>query len=55
MCKTHLNNNGTLYFELNNLTANDVKIYAENSKLFTTVILLKDINNNIRFLKAIKN
>ena len=55
ICKTHLNINGILYFELNNLTANDVKNYAENSKQYSTVVLLKDINNNIRFLKAIKN
>lgn len=55
ICKTHLNTNGILYFELNNLTANDVKNYAENSKQYSTVVLLKDINNNIRFLKAIKN
>ena len=55
ICTTHLNNNGTLYFELNNLTANDVKNYAENSKMFSEIILLNDINDNIRFLKAIKN
>ncbi len=55
LCETNLNSRGKLYFELNPLTANEVKAYAESKKLFTDIDLKKDISGNIRFLKAIKN
>lgn len=53
-CKTKLNSKGKLYFELNPLTAEDVKIYAISSKLFDTVELLKDMSGKIRLMKAVK-
>lgn len=52
LCKKHLNPGGSLYFELNPLFANDVKQYAEESKLFASVILIDDLSGNTRFLKA---
>ncbi len=53
-CKTHLNINGQLYFELNPIYANAIKTLAEGSEQFKEVSLLKDLSGNIRFLKAIK-
>lgn len=55
LCKKHLNSGGSLYFELNPLFANDVKQYAEESKLFGSVILIDDLSGNTRFLKATKH
>lgn len=53
-CKTKLNSKGKLYFELNPLTAEDVKIYAISSKQFDTVELQRDMSGKVRFLKAEK-
>ncbi len=55
LCEKFLNPNGKLYFELNPLTANEVKLYAENSRLFKNTELMKDMSGNIRFLKAEKS
>jgi release factor glutamine methyltransferase len=54
LCKTTLKPKGKLYFELNPLTAEEVRIAAMASGLFEETILLKDMSGNIRFLKAIK-
>lgn len=54
LCKNKLNANGKLYFELNPLTATNVKKYAEETGMFVSVELKKDLSGNIRFLKAIK-
>ncbi len=53
--KTLLNKNGHLYFELNPLTANDVKLYATNSGLFKYAEIIKDMSGNNRFFKAVKH
>lgn len=55
LCKKHLNQGGILYFELNPLFANDVKLYAEKSNLFAAIHLIKDLSGNTRFLKAVKH
>jgi len=55
VCKTHLVAGGKLYFELNPLTANDVKNYVIQSNQFNIVNLINDLSGNLRFLKAIKN
>lgn len=55
LCKTHLNNSGKLYFELNPLFATQVELYAGQSQLFKEVILINDLSGNTRFLKAIKH
>lgn len=54
LCKNKLNANGRLYFELNPLTATDVKEYALHSAQFKTVELVNDMSGNTRFLKAVK-
>ena len=54
MCEDHLNSKGKLYFELNPLTAQDVKVYAMNKKIFSEINLIKDLSGNTRFLKASK-
>lgn len=54
LCKEKLNANGKLYFELNPLTAENVLRYAEESKQFKEVDLIKDMSGKTRFLKAIK-
>lgn len=54
LCESNLNSKGKLYFELNPITANDVKTYAESKNLFTEIDLRKDLSGNIRFLKAVK-
>ena len=50
----HLNPNGKLYFELNPLTAEEVKAYALSKGVLKDVQLLKDLSGNVRFLKAIR-
>ena len=55
LCKYKLNNNGKLYFELNPLTADNVKEYSLKSKLFKKVELLKDLSGKVRFLRAEKH
>ncbi len=54
LCKELLKPQGLLYFELNPLTANDVKNYALKSNLFSSAELIKDMSGNVRFLRAIK-
>lgn len=46
---------GRLYFELNPLTSEEVRIYAEKTKSFSSVDLIKDMSGNMRFFKAVKN
>ncbi len=52
---THLNSKGKLYFELNPLTSEEVKAYAQSKNIFSEIILMKDMSGNIRFLKAVKS
>ena len=54
LCEYKLHAKGKLYFELNPLTALDVKDYAENTNLFSIIELIKDMSGKIRFLKAVK-
>jgi release factor glutamine methyltransferase len=54
LCKDLLSPKGKLYFELNPLTADKVKSYAEGSGLFSSVDLIKDMSGKMRFLEAIK-
>jgi release factor glutamine methyltransferase len=54
LCADHLKSKGKLYFELNPLTAHEVKKYAEMKHLFLTVDLVKDLSGNLRFFKATK-
>lgn len=54
LCKTILNKKGVLYFELNPLTAEQVKLVAEESSTFSSVELFKDISGKLRFLRAVK-
>lgn len=51
----HLNASGKLYFELNSLTAEEVKKYATTKKVFAEINLINDISGNLRFLKAVRN
>ncbi len=52
-CSVLLNPGGKLYFELNALTAQEVKTHAMASGLFKEVALLKDMSGKERFLRAI--
>ena len=54
LCKTILNTKGALYFELNPLTAEQVKTVAQESGLFSSVALFKDMSGKLRFLRAVK-
>jgi len=54
LCENSLNKNGSLYFELNPLTAEDVKTYANESCFFKEVVLINDMSGKQRFLKALK-
>jgi len=53
-CEHILVSGGKLYFELNPLTANLVKLYTIQSQLFLEVKLINDMSGKTRFLKAIK-
>jgi release factor glutamine methyltransferase len=53
-CVKHLNANGYLFFELNPLTAEEVKTYAQNKNMFSKTELLKDMSGNVRFFKGVK-
>ncbi len=53
-CSTHLNANGYLFFELNPLTALEVKEYALQTNEFKTIELLNDMSGHCRFFKAQK-
>ena len=55
LCDVSLNPNGMLYFELNPLTADEVKEYALKSQLFSSVNVIKDMSGVKRFMKAQKN
>ncbi len=55
LCGRHLNAAGKLYFELNPVTANEVKAIAERSGLFSAVDLRNDMSGNTRFLSAVKS
>ena len=55
LCKVELSSGGKLYFELNPLTADDVLAYAEQSQLFVTCELMKDMSGKQRFFKGIRN
>lgn len=54
LCDQKLNREGRLYFELNPLTSDHVKEYAEASGIFKSVELIKDLSQSVRFLKAVK-
>jgi len=54
LCSEHLQDGGSLYFELNPLTAPQVAECAEKSSIFDKVVLLKDLSGNLRFMHAIK-
>ena len=53
-CKTLLQAQGALYFELNPLTALQVKEYALQSSLFSEVAVLPDMSGKQRFLRAVR-
>lgn len=55
LCQHKLNAKGKLYFELNPLTAQNVLDYANASKQFVKVELIKDMSGKMRFLRAEKN
>lgn len=55
LCLKNLSPQGYLFFELNPLYANEVKAYADASKLFNFTELIKDMSGKWRFLKARKS
>lgn len=55
LCDQKLNSGGRLYFELNPLTTEDVLFYANRSKIFKHVDVIKDMSGKMRFLRAQKN
>ena len=54
LCHSKLKDGGRLYFELNPLSAEMVKAYALDAKLFKQVELIKDMSGNARFFRAVK-
>lgn len=54
MAKDHLNPKGKLYFELNPLTAHQVKDHAIQQGFFSSVEIFNDLSGNMRFFKATK-
>lgn len=54
LCASYLEEKGYLFFELNPLYANDVKNYANASKIFNFADILNDMSGKQRFLKAQK-
>jgi release factor glutamine methyltransferase len=54
LCEGYLNAKGFLFFELNPIYANDVKNYADDSKIFIFTEILQDMSSKQRFLKAQK-
>ena len=54
ICHTRLNAKGSLYFELNPLTANEVNSYAEKSGIFSKTEVIKDMSGALRFFIGIK-
>ena len=55
LCEKHLNKGAHLFFELNPLSAELVRNFAQKSGLFGEVQVLKDMSGKWRFLKARKN
>jgi release factor glutamine methyltransferase len=55
LCPALLAEGGRLYFELNPLTAEEVRRYAIASGLFSQTALLKDLSGAIRFFKGIRH
>lgn len=53
-CELLLEEGGKLYFELNPLTADEVKTHCLKNGQFKEVQLVKDLSGHVRFLKAIK-
>lgn len=54
LCTSYLEEKGYLFFELNPMYANDVKNYANDSKIFNFTEIVKDMSGKERFLKAQK-
>ncbi len=54
LCQDHLAAKGYLFFELNPLYAQEVKSYANDSKMFTFMDVLDDMSGKQRFLIAQK-
>lgn len=54
LCEAHLEKYGKLYFELNPITAEEVKSYAQATSMFSGVDLIKDMSGNLRFFRAVK-
>jgi len=54
LCRQTLLPGGKLYFELNPLTADQVKKLAEDTGIFSEVALIGDMSGNLRFLRARK-
>ena len=55
LSQKHLNAGGELWFELNPLTAEEVKVLATESELFASVKLLQDMSGKTRFMVATRN
>lgn len=55
LCTKYLEEKGYLYFELNPMYANDVKNYANASKIFNFTEIIQDMSGKERFFKAQKN
>lgn len=53
-CGMSLKKGGKLYFELNPLTADEVREIAIDSGFFEEIELIRDMSDNIRFFKAIR-
>jgi release factor glutamine methyltransferase len=54
LCIKHLEEKGYLFFELNPMYANDVKNYANASKIFNFTEIMQDMSGKERFFKAQK-
>lgn len=52
LCAKYLEERGYLFFELNPIYANDVKKYANDSKIFNFTEIMQDMSGKERFLKA---
>jgi release factor glutamine methyltransferase len=49
-----LESEGLLYFELNPLTAEEVKLFAEKSGLFSSIEIISDMSGKSRFMRLTK-
>ncbi len=54
LCEKHLNAGAHLFFELNPITAQEVRNFATSTGLFQTIELNNDMSGKSRFLKAVK-